>query len=63
MHYLTHQLGGTLCLLGGQVRVNSAIPVSALRLLKIVSDPGQKGFPAGRRGRLGARAPVVENRR
>ena len=62
-HHLAHQLGGTLCLLGGQVCVDSAIPVSALRLLKMVSDPRQKGFPAGRGGRLGARAPVVETRR
>ena len=61
--HLAHQLGGTLCLLGGQVRVDPAIPLSALRLLRIVSDPRQKCFPAGRRRRWGARAPVVETRR
>jgi len=46
-HHLPNQLGGTLRLLRGQVGVDSAIPVSPIRLLEIVSDPHQKGLTAG----------------
>lgn len=45
-HELTDEFRGTLRLLSGKVRMDSAIPVGAVGLLEVVLDPRHEAFSA-----------------